>query len=186
MQATICGPWRDVCPTCLAPLALLEAKGPRQPETCLEKVLKTSVLPRLLLGAFNKHIRLLLKPFRMDHASNHSSSTHATTNYQSVSCQEIQDHGEGESHQANLDPIKNEPGTSGNENGDPQGSEMPRMERHGLDLATILGDVAAVTSPIAFLVFAIMVLCLDGSETSETLYAKWNNATTIVGGLFNV
>ncbi|KAI8715740.1 hypothetical protein NCS52_01082300 [Fusarium sp. LHS14.1] len=122
----------------------------------------------------------------MYHASIHSSSAHATTNYQPVPYQETQSHGQEESQQANLDPITSEPDNSENENGDPQGNEMPRMERHGLDLATILGDVAAIASPVALIVFAVMVLCLDGSETSDTSYAKWNNATTVLGTLFPI
>ncbi|EEU42609.1 uncharacterized protein NECHADRAFT_84037 [Fusarium vanettenii 77-13-4] len=122
----------------------------------------------------------------MDHASSHSSSAPATTYYQPVPYRETQGHEEEESQQANLDPITSEPDTSENENGDPQGSEMPRMERHGLDLATILGDVAAVASPVALIVFAVMVLCIDGSEASETSYAKWNNATTVLGTLFPI
>ncbi|KAL2680622.1 hypothetical protein Neosp_008224 [[Neocosmospora] mangrovei] len=63
---------------------------------------------------------------------------------------------------------------------------MPRVPRHSLNWGTILADVAAVTSPIAFLVFTIMVLCLDGSEVSETSFAKWNNATTVLGTLFPI
>ncbi|UPK94899.1 hypothetical protein LCI18_005834 [Fusarium solani-melongenae] len=99
----------------------------------------------------------------------------------------IERHGEEESQQADLGyPITSESETSEDENVDSQGGEMPRMERHGLDLGTILGDVAAVASPAALIVFAVMVLCLDGSEASETSYAKWNNATTVLGSLFPI
>ncbi|RTE83353.1 hypothetical protein BHE90_002162 [Fusarium euwallaceae] len=123
----------------------------------------------------------------MDHTSGYLSSAHATNSYQPVPDQDAQDHGEEERRQSDLgDPISSEPDTSENENADALDGEMPRMKRHGLDLAIILGDVAAVASPVAFIVFAVMVLCLDGSEASETSFAKWNNATTVLGTLFPI
>ncbi|RSL69957.1 hypothetical protein CEP54_002034 [Fusarium duplospermum] len=123
----------------------------------------------------------------MDHTSGHLSSAHTTNSYQAVPHQDAQGHGEEERQQTCLeDPISSEPDTSENENADPPDGEMPRMKRHGLNLATILGDVAAIASPVAFIVFAVMVLCLDGSEASETSYAKWNNAATVLGTLFPI
>ncbi|KAI8660805.1 hypothetical protein NCS57_01058800 [Fusarium keratoplasticum] len=123
----------------------------------------------------------------MDHTPSHFSPAHASANYQPVPYEETQGHGGEESEQNDLGgPTTSEPDTSENENADPQDGEMPRIERHGLCLATILGDVAAVASPIAFIVFTVMVLCLDGSEASEASFAKWNNATTVLGSLFPI
>lgn len=117
----------------------------------------------------------------MDHTPSHFSPAHASANYQPIPYEETQGHGGEESEQNDLGgPTTSEPDTSENENADPQDGEMPRIERHGLCLATTLGDVAAVASPIAFIVFTVMVLCLDGSEASEASFAKWNNATTVV------
>lgn len=120
----------------------------------------------------------------MDHTTNQPSP--ATVDYQPIPDQETQDHGEEENDQAVLEAqATNEPDTSENENARPNDGELPQIQPHGFDLATILGDIATIASPIAIIVFAILVLCLDGSEASEASFAKWNNATTVVCGPFN-
>lgn len=57
----------------------------------------------------------------------------------------------------------------------------PRFIKQGLDFMTILTDFATVAAPLALLGFGVAVLLLDESDADGLIFARWRNATTVVG-----
>ncbi|KAM0425257.1 hypothetical protein ACHAPT_009574 [Fusarium lateritium] len=121
----------------------------------------------------------------MDHTVS-QMATHGASNYQPVPYQDIDGRNEDEYGQPGPDDSTSESDAHKSDNAHAHDAEMPRLKRHNLDWIVVLGDVAAVASPIALIVFASMVLRLDGSEAGETAFTRWNNATTVLGTLFPI
>lgn len=111
-----------------------------------------------------------------------NTATHIPRGYHSVPTQGIDEHTPYETvhfQTAGLEDkrtteLKHDPAS------DNDGTAL-HIERHKLGFFAILNDCAMVTIPIAFIVFASVVLSLDGKTVVEGEHARWTNAIAVVG-----